>query len=196
MGPTLLLEEIARRAGVGSATLHRHFRAHRALLEAVFDDRVEQMCAEAERLQSNGRPARRYGSGCVTSHNTVPLRKPWLPCCATPTVRHTDDLADRVISLTVNDRTHQRNHRQRRLPTTPGVLGVPGGAPRSHALAQTQSTHRIWAGGGDTELHVWLGGMHGFEGVIPTSDLTTAAFTHPKDGFAGTTRRATEAPTL
>ena len=49
-GANASLEEIARRAGVGSATLHRHFRGHRALLEAVFDDRVEQMCAEAERI--------------------------------------------------------------------------------------------------------------------------------------------------
>ncbi|HEY2503772.1 MAG TPA: helix-turn-helix domain-containing protein [Mycobacterium sp.] len=49
-GANASLEEIARRAGVGSATLHRHFRGHRALLEAVFDDRVEQMCAEADRI--------------------------------------------------------------------------------------------------------------------------------------------------
>ena len=49
-GGSASLEEIARLAGVGSATLHRHFRGHRALLEAVFDDRVEQMCAEAERI--------------------------------------------------------------------------------------------------------------------------------------------------
>jgi AcrR family transcriptional regulator len=49
-GANASLEEIARRAGVGSATLHRHFRGHRALLEAVFDDRVGQMCAEAERI--------------------------------------------------------------------------------------------------------------------------------------------------
>jgi AcrR family transcriptional regulator len=49
-GANASLEEIARRAGVGSATLHRHFRGHRALLEAVFDDRVGQMCAEAVRI--------------------------------------------------------------------------------------------------------------------------------------------------
>jgi AcrR family transcriptional regulator len=49
-GANASLEEIARRAGVGSATLHRHFRGRRALLEAVFVDRVEQMCAEADRI--------------------------------------------------------------------------------------------------------------------------------------------------
>lgn len=42
------LEEIARRAGVGSATLHRHFPSRAALLRAVFRDRVEALCARAE----------------------------------------------------------------------------------------------------------------------------------------------------
>ncbi|MDT5359088.1 MAG: hypothetical protein QOC69_850, partial [Mycobacterium sp.] len=39
-GADASLEEIARRAGVGSATLHRHFPSRGALLEAVFRDRV------------------------------------------------------------------------------------------------------------------------------------------------------------
>lgn len=42
------LEEIARRAGVGSATLHRHFPSRQALLEAVFRDGVARLCANAE----------------------------------------------------------------------------------------------------------------------------------------------------
>jgi AcrR family transcriptional regulator len=41
------LEEIARRAGVGSATLHRHFPSRRSLLDVVFHDRVEDLCALA-----------------------------------------------------------------------------------------------------------------------------------------------------
>lgn len=40
-------EEIARRAGVGSATLHRRFSSRRDLLEAVFHSRVEALCARA-----------------------------------------------------------------------------------------------------------------------------------------------------
>ncbi|WP_329623366.1 TetR/AcrR family transcriptional regulator [Streptomyces sp. NBC_01255] len=44
------LEEIARDAGVGSATLHRHFPSRQALLEAVFKDRVETLCATARDL--------------------------------------------------------------------------------------------------------------------------------------------------
>ncbi len=38
------LEEIARQAGVGSATLHRHFQSRRALLEAVFRAGVARLC--------------------------------------------------------------------------------------------------------------------------------------------------------
>ncbi|MBQ1046954.1 TetR/AcrR family transcriptional regulator [Micromonospora sp. C51] len=44
------LEEIARVAGVGSATLHRHFPSRWALLEAVFHDRIEALCARAGQL--------------------------------------------------------------------------------------------------------------------------------------------------
>ncbi|WP_117198576.1 TetR/AcrR family transcriptional regulator [Nocardiopsis sp. TNDT3] len=49
------LEEIARRAGVGSATLHRHFPSRRRLLEVVFHDRVEALCAGArEHARTSG----------------------------------------------------------------------------------------------------------------------------------------------
>jgi len=44
------LEEIARRAGVGSATLHRHFPGRAELLEAVLRDRVQALRDRAEDL--------------------------------------------------------------------------------------------------------------------------------------------------
>jgi len=46
-GAQASLEEIARRAGVGSATLHRHFPSRRALLEVVFRAGVAQLCGQA-----------------------------------------------------------------------------------------------------------------------------------------------------
>jgi AcrR family transcriptional regulator len=49
-GAEASLEKIARDAGVGSATLHRHFPSRQALLEAVFHDRVETLCAQAREL--------------------------------------------------------------------------------------------------------------------------------------------------
>lgn len=49
-GADASLEEIARRAGVGSATLHRHFPSRAALLQATFHDRVVTLCDRAEEL--------------------------------------------------------------------------------------------------------------------------------------------------
>lgn len=60
-GATASLEEIARRAGVGSATLHRHFPDRYALLEAVFTDRVTVLCRYATDLL-----AAAPGTGLVT----------------------------------------------------------------------------------------------------------------------------------
>ncbi|WP_216893276.1 TetR/AcrR family transcriptional regulator [Nocardia alni] len=44
------LEEIARRAGIGSATLHRHFPSRHALLEEIFQDGVDRLCRRAHDL--------------------------------------------------------------------------------------------------------------------------------------------------
>jgi AcrR family transcriptional regulator len=56
-GAAASLEEIARRAGVGSATLHRHFPSRLALLDAVFAERVAQLCALGDSLLSSPDPA-------------------------------------------------------------------------------------------------------------------------------------------
>ncbi|MFF5638465.1 TetR/AcrR family transcriptional regulator [Streptomyces sp. NPDC012825] len=52
-------EQIARTAGVGSATVRRHFPTRRALLEAVFQERVAGLCERAHRLSTaeDGRTA-------------------------------------------------------------------------------------------------------------------------------------------
>src|SRR5450755_4072412 len=50
------LEEIARRAGVGIGTLYRHFPTRQALLEAVYRDQVEIMCARADELLGSQSP--------------------------------------------------------------------------------------------------------------------------------------------
>lgn len=55
-GADASLEEVARRAGVGSATLHRHFPTRQALLEAVFKGRVEALCAKADDLLAEPDP--------------------------------------------------------------------------------------------------------------------------------------------
>lgn len=49
-GAQVSLEKIAREAGVGSATLHRHFPSRRALLEEVFQGVVECLRRRAGEL--------------------------------------------------------------------------------------------------------------------------------------------------
>lgn len=46
-GPSVPLDEIARRAGVGAGTVHRHFPTKEALLEAVIVERLENLLADA-----------------------------------------------------------------------------------------------------------------------------------------------------
>jgi AcrR family transcriptional regulator len=57
-GAEASLDDIARAAGVGNATLYRHFPARAALLDAVFRERVEALCAEADALiaQASAQP--------------------------------------------------------------------------------------------------------------------------------------------
>jgi AcrR family transcriptional regulator len=57
-GADASLEEISRRAGVGSATLHRHFGGRSALLEAVFQNSIDTVCAQAGELQDHPEPLR------------------------------------------------------------------------------------------------------------------------------------------
>jgi len=49
-GAAASLEDIARRAGVGIGTLYRNFPTRQALLEAVYVDEVEAICAAAQDL--------------------------------------------------------------------------------------------------------------------------------------------------
>jgi AcrR family transcriptional regulator len=44
------LDDIARRAGVGNATMYRHFPTRRDLIIAVYADEVTDLCADGERL--------------------------------------------------------------------------------------------------------------------------------------------------
>lgn len=55
-GADASLDDIARRAGVGPGTLYRHFPTRLALMEAVYRDSVEALCAEARGLLSSPSP--------------------------------------------------------------------------------------------------------------------------------------------
>ncbi|MFC9076411.1 TetR/AcrR family transcriptional regulator [Streptomyces sp. NPDC057062] len=49
-GENASLDDIAKRAGVGSGTLYRHFPTRQALLEAAYVDRIEAIAARADEL--------------------------------------------------------------------------------------------------------------------------------------------------
>lgn len=55
-GADASLDDIARNAGVGNATLYRHFPTREALLDAVLHDRVQTLCAQAEELHGSESP--------------------------------------------------------------------------------------------------------------------------------------------
>jgi AcrR family transcriptional regulator len=55
-GLTVPVQEIARRAGVGTGTVSRHFPTKEALFEAIVLSRVEHLIAEAGRLMAAGDP--------------------------------------------------------------------------------------------------------------------------------------------
>ena len=51
------LDDIAKAAGVGNATLYRHFPTRAKLLEAVYDQRIAELCAAAAELAQPAAPA-------------------------------------------------------------------------------------------------------------------------------------------
>ena len=56
-GANAPLDDIARSAGVGAGTLYRHFPTRLALVEAVYRDSVERLCAEGAHLAATEPPA-------------------------------------------------------------------------------------------------------------------------------------------
>jgi AcrR family transcriptional regulator len=50
------LDDIARRAGVGNATMYRHFPTRRELIIAVYSDEVAELCARSQALLAEDSP--------------------------------------------------------------------------------------------------------------------------------------------
>ena len=63
-GAEASLDDIAKKAGVGSATLYRHFPTREALIEAVYDQEVQELRIVGERL--------------ITSESPVEALRRWL----------------------------------------------------------------------------------------------------------------------
>ena len=47
------LDDIARAAGVGNATLYRHFPTRQHLIDAVYEERIRALCALAEQVRAD-----------------------------------------------------------------------------------------------------------------------------------------------
>jgi AcrR family transcriptional regulator len=56
-GASASLDDIAKAAGVGNATLYRHFPTRAKLIEAVYDQRIGTLCAVAAELSQAHEPA-------------------------------------------------------------------------------------------------------------------------------------------
>ena len=57
-GVTASLDDIAKAAGVGNATLYRHFPSREQLIEAVYDQRIRALCECATALAATPEPGR------------------------------------------------------------------------------------------------------------------------------------------
>jgi AcrR family transcriptional regulator len=55
-GAAASLDDIARRSGIGSGTLYRHFPTRDALIEAVYSSEVEKLAAAAQRFAASMPP--------------------------------------------------------------------------------------------------------------------------------------------
>jgi AcrR family transcriptional regulator len=103
------LDEIARRAGVGPGTVHRHFPAKETLYLAVATDQLKRLVAEAEALATTDDPAALFtllSRMMATGAENVAVKSALVaaefdlrtaaPGVAADLTRHVTDLLDRA----------------------------------------------------------------------------------------------------
>ena len=99
------LDEIARRAGVGPGTVHRHFPTKEALYLAVATDQVQQLVAEAAALVDGDDPAALFtllSQMMATGAENVTVKSALLAAefdLRTAAPRVADDLTGHVANL-------------------------------------------------------------------------------------------------
>ncbi|KAF0835873.1 TetR/AcrR family transcriptional regulator [Nocardia caishijiensis] len=74
-GAGVSLVEVARRAGVGAGTVHRHFPTKNALLEAVVQERVDRLAAAAAEHLTDPDPGAAFFALCTHVIVTTPGHK-------------------------------------------------------------------------------------------------------------------------
>lgn len=74
-GGSVSLDEIARRAGVGPGTVHRHFPTKEALLEAIVSDGIARVISEARAAASAQDPGDRFFSFCLRAVERISVHR-------------------------------------------------------------------------------------------------------------------------
>ena len=121
--------------------------------------RAGAACARCSTTATTPRPAGRWpGSGSGTRHRTTPGGR---PCSA------------RIAAAPMSRNTRHRPGK----PTSPGCRPRSStSAPRRPSGTRTSPTPpAIWQAGGVAELHVWPGGFHGFDGMVPQAAVSQDA---------------------
>lgn len=74
-GAETSMAEVARRSGVGSATLYRNFATRHALLEALLVDEVDEVCGAATTVEGDS-PADRFATWLRRFFQYVTTKRP------------------------------------------------------------------------------------------------------------------------
>lgn len=99
-GTSVSLAEIARRAGVGAGTVHRHFPTKTDLLEAVLQQRIDRLTARALTLRDDPDPASAFLGFCAEVVTRTPGNK------AMCDLLDSDDGWPRVLLRDAGERFH------------------------------------------------------------------------------------------
>ena len=81
-GTDASLEEVARRADVGIGTLYRHFPTRASLIEHVYRDLVDELCATAPALLKTHTPIKALEEWVLASRPTWARSAAWWRHCA------------------------------------------------------------------------------------------------------------------
>lgn len=98
-GPDASLEAVARTAGVGIATLYRHFPTREALFHAVYRREVDQLVDLAARLPDQAAPVEALRLWLRANIGMVATKKGMLAALAPPAGRSTELYADSSARL-------------------------------------------------------------------------------------------------
>ena len=113
----------------------------------------------------------------LDDRNDTPVGAPDGRAARCGTGRPTSSAGRRCSATPAGDRTSRRTRRRPGPTTSPGLppTFIDVGSADTFRDEDVDYASRIWQAGGVAELHVWPGGFHGFDGMVPTAALSKAA---------------------